>query len=99
MDSTMILVCYVTPLCGLFPTRHLFYFRPVALLTPDVVAPTTKLCVSRCPDAALLNATDVQDFLERTGAELCRYDIALQDYGDSRVYDGDTCPSLPYDVT
>jgi len=56
-----------------------------------------EICVSQCPDQDMLTMKDVSDFYERTGSQLCDYNVDPGDYRSGRYQNTKVgpCPTLP----
>ncbi|KAL2098165.1 hypothetical protein ACEWY4_007372 [Coilia grayii] len=81
------------PLSGQDFTRrkYVFFLDPCKIDHMKLKIDSVSLCVSSCPKEELKNYKDIQNFAVNNGSEICKYDIAPNDY-PTRT---DSCPKLP----
>ncbi|XP_038057482.1 choline transporter-like protein 1 isoform X1 [Patiria miniata] len=82
---------------NLIDRPYVFTFNPESIINP--ATPTKMLCVSECPDVALLIKNDITELAENRSIFLCDYNLEPSDYAAAQQGHLAACPGTPLDAS
>ncbi|XP_077991866.1 choline transporter-like protein 1 [Glandiceps talaboti] len=73
--------------------KNVFFFNFLAISNP--LEDSKIICIQSCPNGTFLTKSDLKDYADDEGVNLCSYDVAVSDYTSASTGDTAECPGLP----